>query len=62
MAGNKLTIELTDEQQKLIQNATGNSITSLNVEVASAGNLGEQDLDEVAGGCCSGQHIPASTE
>ena len=49
MAG-KLTIKLTDEQQKQIKDATGRSITELNIDSAATGALGEKDLDQVAGG------------
>jgi hypothetical protein len=50
MAGNKLTIKLTVEQQKQIMDATGVSITKLNIDVTSTGDLSERDLDKVAGG------------
>ena len=50
MAGKKLTITLTDGQQKQIKAATGKSITELNIDVASQSNLSEKDLDQVAGG------------
>jgi hypothetical protein len=50
VAGNKLTIKLTDDQQKQIKNATGRSITELNIDVASTGHLSEKDLGEVSGG------------
>ena len=49
MAG-KLTIKLTEEQQKQIKDATGKSLTELSIDVTAAGNLGEKDLDQVAGG------------
>jgi hypothetical protein len=48
MAGNKLTIKLTDDQQKQIKDATGKSITELNIDVAA---LSSKDLDKIAGGC-----------
>jgi hypothetical protein len=50
MAGNKLTIRLTDDQQKQIQAATGRSITELNIDLAATGNLSERDLEQLAGG------------
>lgn len=34
MAGKKLTIALTDEQQKQIKAATGKSISELNIDFA----------------------------
>jgi hypothetical protein len=50
MAGSKLTIKLTDEQQKQIKGATGKSITELNIDLAATGKLTQGDLDNVAGG------------
>ena len=49
MAG-KLTIKLTDEQQNQIKRATGKSITELNIDLGSTGQLTEKDLENVAGG------------
>jgi hypothetical protein len=50
VAGNKLTIKLTIEQQRQIMDATGKSVTELGIDVASIGALSEQDLDKVSGG------------
>jgi methyl coenzyme M reductase subunit C-like uncharacterized protein (methanogenesis marker protein 7) len=50
MAGNKLTIKLTDDQQDQIKKATGRGITEINIDLAATGNLTEKDLDNVAGG------------
>jgi hypothetical protein len=50
MAGNKLTIKLTADQQAQIRDATGKSITELNIDLSSTGNLSEKDLENVAGG------------
>lgn len=50
MAGNKLTIKLTDDQQNQIKSATGKSITELNIDLAAAGLLSPKDLENVAGG------------
>ena len=50
MAGNKLTIQLTADQQDQIKAATGKSITELHLDLGTAGNLGENELDKVAGG------------
>ncbi|MGA2986122.1 MAG: hypothetical protein ABSG32_20140 [Terriglobia bacterium] len=50
MAGNKLTIKLTDDQQNQIKSATGRSITELNIDLAATGQLTEKDLENVAGG------------
>jgi hypothetical protein len=50
MAGSKLTIKLTDEQQNQIRTATGKSITELNIDVAASGPLTEKDLDSLSGG------------
>ena len=50
MAGNKLTIKLTDDQQKQIKDATGKSIKELNIDLGSSGALSEKELANVAGG------------
>ena len=50
MAGNKLTIQLTDDQQNQINNATGRSITELNIDLAATGHLTDQELEQAAGG------------
>lgn len=50
MAGQKLTIKLTDDQQKQIRDATGKSIKELNIDLSSAGSISEKDLSNVAGG------------
>ena len=50
MAGNKLTINLTAEQQQKIQAATGKKISALNIDLSSTGKLSDKDLDTVAGG------------
>ena len=49
MAG-KLTIKLTDDQQNQINNATGRSITELNIDIAATSALTEKELDHVSGG------------
>ena len=49
MAG-KLTIKLTDDQQKQIKDGTGKAITELNIDTAAISNLTDKDLDQVAGG------------
>lgn len=50
MAGNKLTIKLTDDQQVQIKNATGKSIKELNIDLGSADNLTDKQLDNASGG------------
>ena len=50
MAGNKLTIKLTDAQQNLIKTATGKSIKELNIDLGATGNISDKDLDNVSGG------------
>jgi len=50
MAGNKLTIKLTDDQQNQIKNATGRSITELNIDLAAVDQLTDQNLDQASGG------------
>ena len=49
MAG-KLTIKLTDDQQKQIKDATGKAITELSIDTAAIKKLTDKDLDQVAGG------------
>ncbi len=50
MAGYKLTIKLTADQQKQIKDATGKSITELNVNIASTGQLSDVELGQVSAG------------
>lgn len=50
MAGNILTISLTDEQRQQIRAATGKNISELNIDLSATGSLSEADLDKVAGG------------
>ena len=49
MAGSKVTIKLTDDQQKQIKNATGKSLTELHIDLAQSGGLSQKDLDTIAG-------------
>ena len=51
MAGGKLTIALTVDQQKQIRDATGKSVTDLTLDLNSRDSLSEQDLDQAVGGC-----------
>lgn len=57
MAGNILTITLTDEQQQQIRAATGKSISELNIDLSSTGELSEKELGHVAGGIFKGIYI-----
>jgi hypothetical protein len=50
MAGKKLTINLTPEQQKQIKEATGKSIKELNIDISTTGQLSETDLEGLSGG------------
>jgi hypothetical protein len=50
MAEDKLTIRLTDDQQKQIQEATGKKVTALNIDLMGADQLSQSDLDSVSGG------------
>jgi len=50
MAGNKLTIKLTDEQQNQIKNATGKIISELNIDLGTITKLTDEDLNDVSGG------------
>jgi len=56
MAGKKLTITLTEDQQKQIKDATARSIKELNIDVAAAGELNEKDLDDLSGGIVLRDH------
>ena len=61
MAGRKLTIKLTDDQQKQIKAATGKSITELNIDLASTGQLTGKDLEQVAGGISGSNENPTES-
>jgi hypothetical protein len=50
MSQDKLTIRLTDDQQKQIQEATGKKVTALNIDLMAADQLSQSDLDSVSGG------------
>jgi len=50
MAGHKVTIKLTEDQQNQIKTATGHSIKELNIDIAAGAQLSEHALDQVAGG------------
>ncbi len=50
MAGNKLTIKLTGEQQSQIKKATGKNIRELNIDLEATGLLSEKDLGKASGG------------
>ena len=50
MTKDKLTIQLTDDQQKQIQEATGNKVTELNISLTGVDQLSQSDLDSVSGG------------
>jgi len=60
MAG-KLTIKLTDEQQKQIKDATGKAITELHIDVAAMSMLTDKDLEQVAGGVIAVSHRQAGS-
>ena len=46
----KLTIHLTEEQQKQIKEAFGKDVTELNLSFGGQGELSESELGKVAGG------------
>lgn len=50
MSGNKLTIKLTDDQQKMIRDATGRSITEINIDLEATSPLSDHALEDVAAG------------
>lgn len=47
---NKLIIKLTDDQQKQIKDATGQTLTELKLNFAKSGGLKDQDLEQISGG------------
>jgi hypothetical protein len=49
MSANKVTIQFTDEQQKLIKERTGKSMTEFNLDIAATSALSDTDLDRVTG-------------
>jgi len=57
MNENKLTIKLTDDQQKQIKEATGKSITELTIDF-EAGNLTMNELDQAVGGVNTSRFNP----
>ncbi len=57
MEGNKFTLILTNEQQKQILAATGQSITKLTFEHATDGALSDQQLDGTVGGTGNGTYL-----
>jgi hypothetical protein len=50
MAGKKLTITLTNEQQKKIREATGKSLSELTIDLAAPDHVRDEDLEQVVGG------------
>lgn len=50
MTIDKLTLRLTDDQQEQIQEATGEKVTALNINLMPAEQLSQSDLDSVSGG------------
>ncbi|HEV8042117.1 MAG TPA: hypothetical protein VGP62_24775 [Bryobacteraceae bacterium] len=50
MTADKLTVRLTNDQQKQIREATGKKVTALNIDLMGADQLSQSDLDSVSGG------------
>ena len=50
MANQNLKLKLTSDQTKQIREATGKDISELNIDLASGGEITEDDLENVAGG------------
>lgn len=50
MEASKLTISLTDDQQKQFREATGENFTELTLEPAATNELSDQQLNGVVGG------------
>lgn len=43
-------LKLTSEQQRQIKEATGKSVSELNIALPTGGQLSDRDLDELVGG------------
>ena len=50
MAGKKVTIQLTADQQSRIKAATGHTIRELNIDIEAASQLSDEALEQVVGG------------
>jgi hypothetical protein len=50
MPNKKLTLKLTSDQKRQIKETTGKSVSELNIDLASTGQLSEKDLEQVAAG------------
>ena len=57
MANKNLKLKLTSDQQMQIKEATGRDISEINIEVASLGQLAENDLDRVVAGATNRKSI-----
>jgi len=50
MANKNLKLMLTGDQRRQIKETTGKDVAELNIDLASAGEITEDDLENVAGG------------
>ena len=50
MANKNLKLMLTGDQRRQIKEATGKDVAELYIDLASAGEITEDDLENVAGG------------
>jgi hypothetical protein len=50
MKSHTVTINLTHEQQKQLKEATGKSITELNIDLDAKSNLTVKELEQISGG------------
>ena len=50
MANEKFKLKLTTDQQRQIREATGTDVSELNIDLASGGEITEDDLEIVTGG------------
>ena len=50
MANKNLKLKLTDDQQRQIRETTGKDVSELNIEIASTGQVSQEDLEKIAGG------------
>ncbi|HXR17938.1 MAG TPA: hypothetical protein VN777_17220 [Terriglobales bacterium] len=50
MANKNLTLKLTNDQKRQIRETTGKDVSELNIEIASTGQITQEDLEKIAGG------------
>jgi hypothetical protein len=50
MKKKNLKLKLTNDQQRQIRETTGKDVSELNIEIASRGQISEEDLEKIVGG------------